>query len=876
MVQDRRRVGGIKKWYSDLKKDKQMKKLIEIITALHLMTVLCIGPGVRDVELDFDIQNDANVRISHKAYSGFRLVGTVKDDGTAVDISGVTGSVGFKENLSDTTFWAQSSIVLSNASSGIFTASFSASQWATNITTRTRYWGDVRMSGLNNPLPSIEVWLYPSANQGSESYTPPDSATVGDILYYDGSAWATLARPDAVDRYLQGATSALDTPEWSEVTAVVDYGDTSVTAYRGDNGLNASNRVATLEGQTNAYLTAETGTLQDVWDRGSVITNSGAIWIPLYDPLNAVTGKVGMIAGDLAFGDMDGGPLFSVRVSDGVSYMSAPLLMTERGAPVGDVAGMGQFWISNSVPNTAYFTDDAGTSVQLGAGGGSGFPLSADGDLAGYSLTNGFFVGDGSGLTNITETNGLDQVMENGSAVSVNTDISIATDIVGPVGDTKSITLETGEAAGGDGDSGDITIKTGLSEHESGSINIECPLNSGGQTDFGGDINFRAGGAGITGGDRRGRIFFNDPVNDQAVVRIGDGTNGFSVIIYGSTGQPLLTTDADSVTIGQNSVTIMDGGIDAGGGYYTNGTYYGDGGGLTNITTTSTNVTYGIVSSSAYRGDWGANASNAVDTIELNVANVSNGLDSAESNIANVSNRTATLEGQTNAYLTAETDPVYTSSVAASITGTDTSHWSTAWNWGDHATNGYLTAADPNINLGATNSPTAGQMLYASDATKTNCYFAAAPSGGSNTNSYYVYAGRSSALTISHATFTTLVYNDENSDIYSCYNPATGIYTVPEDGEYLVIATATWLNTDSGKIYNILIDLEGSHQVRLMNCTVAAWLYFPQMASAIIKASATDEIRIQVQQNSGGNESIHYGSSPGIEAVTMLWIRKLN
>lgn len=41
------------------------------------------------------------------------------------------------------------------------------------------------------------------------------------------------------------------------------------------------------------------------------------------------------------------------------------------------------------------------------SGTGSGFPLESDGDLAGYSLTNGFFVGDGSGLTNLT-TAGVD------------------------------------------------------------------------------------------------------------------------------------------------------------------------------------------------------------------------------------------------------------------------------------------------------------------------------------------------------------------------------------------------------------------------------------------------------------------------------------
>ena len=41
-------------------------------------------------------------------------------------------------------------------------------------------------------------------------------------------------------------------------------------------------------------------------------------------------------------------------------------------------------------------------SVTITAETGSGFPLTEDGDLAGHSLTNGSFVGDGSGLTNLT------------------------------------------------------------------------------------------------------------------------------------------------------------------------------------------------------------------------------------------------------------------------------------------------------------------------------------------------------------------------------------------------------------------------------------------------------------------------------------------
>ncbi|NIR25397.1 MAG: hypothetical protein GWN77_00060, partial [Gammaproteobacteria bacterium] len=51
----------------------------------------------------------------------------------------------------------------------------------------------------------------------------------------------------------------------------------------------------------------------------------------------------------------------------------------------------------------------------------------------------------------------------------------------------------------------------------------------------------------------------------------------------------------------------------------------------------------------------------------------------------------------TNGYLTAEIDPAFTASVAANITITDTNNWTTAYNWGDHATNGYQTGTEQYI-----------------------------------------------------------------------------------------------------------------------------------------------------------------------------------
>jgi hypothetical protein len=84
------------------------------------------------------------------------------------------------------------------------------------------------------------------------------------------------------------------------------------------------------------------------------------------------------------------------------------------------IGGIGGGWIEitdDGTVNSAGFeawTLDGDTNVWQGSvnateasriaalAAGSGFPLTEDGDLAGNSLTNGFFVGDGSGLTNLT------------------------------------------------------------------------------------------------------------------------------------------------------------------------------------------------------------------------------------------------------------------------------------------------------------------------------------------------------------------------------------------------------------------------------------------------------------------------------------------
>jgi hypothetical protein len=55
------------------------------------------------------------------------------------------------------------------------------------------------------------------------------------------------------------------------------------------------------------------------------------------------------------------------------------------------------------------------------------------------------------------------------------------------------------------------------------------------------------------------------------------------------------------------------------------------------------------------------------------------------------------IEFFTSNFLTSETDPVFTASVAAGIDSTDITNWDNAFSWGNHALVGYLTSLDPDL-----------------------------------------------------------------------------------------------------------------------------------------------------------------------------------
>ena len=74
--------------------------------------------------------------------------------------------------------------------------------------------------------------------------------------------------------------------------------------------------------------------------------------------------------------------------------------LIEQAAADADVPGSGQLWVKNTTPNELWFTDDAGTDVQLGIPGAGDLladgtiPLTQNWDVGGFTITGTQFISD--------------------------------------------------------------------------------------------------------------------------------------------------------------------------------------------------------------------------------------------------------------------------------------------------------------------------------------------------------------------------------------------------------------------------------------------------------------------------------------------------
>jgi hypothetical protein len=162
------------------------------------------------------------------------------------------------------------------------------------------------------------------------------------------------------------------------------------------------------------------------------------------------------------------------------------------------------------------------------------------------------------------------------------------------------------------------------------------------------------------------------------------------------------------------------------------------------------------------------------------------------------------LEG----YLTSETDPVFTASAAFGITTTNISNWNTAYGWGNHASAGYLTSAvesisntDDNIVFSAASGTITADL--ASDITLLGDL--SVNGGDITTTSTSASIFNTNALTLNIGGDATTV---------ALGSTTTGTVTIGNhltvNGNLTVNGTTTTLNTDTLAVEDNLIVLNSN------------------------------------------------------------------
>ena len=148
-------------------------------------------------------------------------------------------------------------------------------------------------------------------------------------------------------------------------------------------------------------------------------------------------------------------------------------------------------------------------------------------------------------------------------------------------------------------------------------------------------------------------------------------------------------------------------------------------------------------------------------------------------------------------YLTSytETDPVFTASVAAGITNTQVSNWTAAYNWGNHATQGYLTAeADTLQTVVARGNTTTGAVYITNKLYYSNNFADLTELGTVNATTYhgmFAHVHAEGHGYFSHAGGWTQLLDTgssigDTSDVDLSVAPQDG-YVLKWDG-----ATSTW------------------------------------------------------------------------------------
>lgn len=143
-----------------------------------------------------------------------------------------------------------------------------------------------------------------------------------------------------------------------------------------------------------------------------------------------------------------------------------------------------------------------------------------------------------------------------------------------------------------------------------------------------------------------------------------------------------------------------------------------------------------------------------------------------------------------------------------------------------------------------------------------------------NYSDTFVLAVRTNNQTIGTATATTIICNDEISDVGSNYDSGTGIYTCPSAGSYAVSGMITFRNTDAAISYFGRVRQDSANRsYATWNSTTTASYATLALPEIILSCTNGQALSISAYQASGGDESVS-GSTSSYETyinVRRVW-----
>jgi len=429
--------------------------------AAALIAVLLAAPAFAQYTNRFAINPNStrNIAVTHKAHNQANWLATI----SGVDLTDHEPIMcGVKSGKGDNTFFALSTGTVVSASAGTVLFEFPTESWVTNITENVTMYGDIRLTDFDLPLPSLIVTLKPAFNWGTEVYVSPanheyqtNAVSIGTkrVINFDSGFTAvelgdtltlSVEAGTAVDQMARDgvATNAanLATHEALEGTNVHGLG-TASTAASADFATATQGALADSAIQTELDPTAVKLTGNQTVVGEKTFTDSTRHTKDIFLETDGMGVAFGAYASPDAFIDFDGAKLriasMDVTANDyillegfdhlefpddmvalfgstsdvGIRFDGSDLIINSYNATPNDEVNFTNFDAYNfdnvvraadPVGATDLVTKQYGDANYLG-GGGSGFPLTNDVSLAGFSMTNGTFgaVGDTGVFTRV-------------------------------------------------------------------------------------------------------------------------------------------------------------------------------------------------------------------------------------------------------------------------------------------------------------------------------------------------------------------------------------------------------------------------------------------------------------------------------------------